>query len=1167
MERKHHVVRGQRGIEAGLFPGVVAVPATVADTRSKRGNLERSAPNGLRQRKPRLQLVHTGWSQKRAAFQISLCDVDMQSKAVTYRHGNRPPARCVSSLHCTMTRRIGQNPRFFFVDSGYRRAYHWEVVRSIVSGRNREHAGDRILTLLATDAFLTGLAYGLLYNVGYTLLLYRFGSAGLRGAYLLAGAIVPLVSLLFQAIEERVTIFRLSAGTKMLFAGAAPALYLVTLLGRAESIAPYLVMLTYTMGALYAFMLRGSTAAEVYDPRRLKGVYPLLTAWEMGAVICAGLAVAPLSRLLGSVEAILPLTGVVLLVSLWVGRSVRTRAEAANETQSEEQQHGDARHSVIATVRTMLTNRYAMLVFLYQFLAFTTSLLVQYVVYSQAQRVFTAQTELTQFIGLAKSLVTAGAMLFTFLAAGRLLLRYGMLAGLGAGPVLVSAGIIASLIAGSVGVPPHIFLTVLVAVQVLEYGSYSGFAKTSLQSAFQPLPAHEREAVHGFAQGIGIPLSYGFSGLLLTGLAAIGAAGAAYAVGVTLMLAVTYGVVGILLFRAYGTQLRTSLARRRIEGVDLVFNDASTREALHRLLDTPDRWQVHAALELMHEAHMPDYEPYLHELIESPYPGVRTEALSRVEELRPQWAEPIARSIVSSDDPVDVRSAAVGAWCATSEDPVTDVSPLLSSREPQIRAAAVTGLFLYGGINGILTAGNVFNALLNSLDPADRRHAADILARLAVKSFYQPVKQLLRDADSDVRLAALRAAGAVAHPALLPDVIRLSEPPTTRAEALAALGLFGDALPALLRDILGGNSLYEPETGVRIVRAAARSNDRRVTEGLAHGLTLPPGELSCAVLQALVSAGYRATGGTIGTVLVAIETRLQRAAVSVVTLHDLAQPVQPEIRALTSAVQDRYRHDVEESFLLLSLLHAPDEVQGARRKMMEGSQRDRALAAEMLDVTLSGLLRQKMLAVTEHRDGQPPPVETYTELFAVGPLGTAPRVQQILDNRREWPEKWLQTCAGAAAWRLGIVSAQPEDIVLTTIERVLALKTADMFAGIPDAVLAHIASIMEEVDAREGEEFIRKGELGTCMFIIREGRVAIHDGERRFAELGAGEVVGEMAVLDPQPRSASASAVVETVLLRLDKDPFDSVMADHPSLAQGVIAVLCRRLRGGVRDG
>ncbi|TVQ26238.1 MAG: hypothetical protein EA383_05945 [Spirochaetaceae bacterium] len=1048
------------------------------------------------------------------------------------------------------------------------------MLRACIMSSNvtRGSTHDKVLPLLAVDTFLVGLAFGLLYNVGYTLLVYRFGSGGLRLAYLLAGVIVPLVSLLFQAVEERVAVSRLSTATRLIFAITAPALFLLVVLDTDSPFTPFLVMLSYTMGALYTFMLRGSIAAEVYDPRALKGVYPRLTAWEMGAVITAGLLVTPLVRILGSVEALLPLSGLVLLASLLVGRQVQARIASGGEHEGQHTGHAapgsDSPHSEhphhhsTGSIRTMLRNRYAMLVFLYQFLAFTTSLMVQYVVYTQAQRVFLGQEDLTQFIGLAKSLVTAAAMLFTFVAAGALLLRYGMLAGLGAGPVLIATGIIVALIAAAFGIPPQGFLVVLVAVQALEYGSYSGFAKTSLQSAFQPLPVHEREAVHGFAQGIGIPLSYGFSGLLLIGLSSIGGGGSDYAIAVTLILVAAYGAVGVLLFRAYGTQLRTSLARRRIEGVDLVFADASTREVLNRLLDTSDRWQVHAALDLMQEAHMPEYETSVHQLLDSPSPEVRSEAFTRAEELRPAWLEARAREAIAGTEPALVRSAAVGALCASLDDPVLEVSSLLDDPEPEVRAAAVTGLFLYGGINGILKAGDVFNALLESDDPEERCHAADILQRLSVRSFFQPLLKLLQDDDETVRLHALRAAGEVGHPHLLPEVIRLTKPPATRSEALSALAEFNDELLPVLGDVIAGRSSWNAETGVRIVRAAARIHDASVTEVLVSGISLPPGDLSVAVLQSLVSRNYRARGGTIPRVLDAIEHRMQRAAVAVMTINDLGQPREPEPAALLSAVQDRYRHDVEESFLLLSLLHAPDEVQGAKTKMLEGATRDRALAAEMLDVTLSGPLRQKMLAVTEHRDGESPPVTSYAELFGLHPRGETERIRQIVNDREIWPEEWPAQCAAAAAWRRGIVSEKPEDTVLTTIERVLALKTADMFAGIPDAVLAHIASIMEEIDVPAQDEFIHKGEIGRCMYIIREGLVAVHDADRTFAKLGPGEVVGEMAVLDPQPRSASATAVEDTVLLRLDKDPFDSVMADHPALAQGVIAVLCRRLRG-----
>lgn len=1028
---------------------------------------------------------------------------------------------------------------------------------------------SRILPLLAADAFLVGLSFGLLYNAGYTLLVYRFGSGGLRVAYILAGVLVPVVSLGFQTLEERISIFRLSSATKLTFALAAPILFVLTFprFGWLSVVAPFIIMLTHTMGALYTFMLRGSIAAELYDPRTLKGVYPRLTAWEMIAVVCAGLAVAPLSQLLGSVEAIVPLSGAALIGSLLIGLHLQHLVGADSHQPappSEDKTHHT--HSAVASLKTLVSNRYAMLVFLYQFLAFSTSLLLQYVVYSQAQRVFVTQAELTQFIGLAKSLVTAGAMLFTFLAAGYLLLRYGMLAGLGGGPALISIGIGASFVAGAFGVSPQAFLGILVAIQVIEYGTYSGFAKTSVQSAFQPLPAHEREAVHGFAQGIGIPLSYGFSGLVLMVLSRVDSAEGGYAVVVALVFTVAYAAAGVLLFRAYGAQLRTSLSRRRIDGVDLVFSDASTREVLHRLLDTPDRWQVRAALDLMHEAGMPDYETCVQELIASPHPGVRAEAFTRVEELKPDWAEPLARAAVDGHEPVEVRQAAVGAWCATSDDPVADVAPLLTAHEPQIRAAAVTGLFLYGGINGILHAGNVFNSLVASTDPTDRRHAADILARLGVRSFYQPLIPLLHDRNSEVQLAALRAVRAVAHPALLPEVIALTEPAHTRAEALAALAGLGEAVLPELTRIVNQESALPPHTCVRIVRASPRMEQSGVTAVLVQGLPRPQGELTTAVLHALVARGYRADAATRPQVLGAIDRRMSRAALAVMALHDLSADG-PMLRALVSAAHDSYVRSVEDAFLLLSLLHSQDEVQGVRRRMLEGTQRDRALAAELLDVILTGPLRQRMLAVTEHRDDRPPEIEKYHELFGLRPLGAGARVNQIANNPELWPQQWPRICARAAAWSLGLSQSKPEDSVLTTIERVLALKTAEIFAGIPDAVLAHIASIVEEIDIAPRETFIHKGELGSCMYTIREGLVLIHDGDRRFAELGPGEVVGEMAVLDPQPRSASATALEDTVLLRLDKEAFDSVMADHPSLAQGVIAVLCRRLRSGLQDG
>jgi CRP-like cAMP-binding protein len=133
--------------------------------------------------------------------------------------------------------------------------------------------------------------------------------------------------------------------------------------------------------------------------------------------------------------------------------------------------------------------------------------------------------------------------------------------------------------------------------------------------------------------------------------------------------------------------------------------------------------------------------------------------------------------------------------------------------------------------------------------------------------------------------------------------------------------------------------------------------------------------------------------------------------------------------------------------------------------------------------------------------------------------------------------------------------------MLLTIEKVAILKSINIFAETPDYVLASVAAITDELDVLPGETLIREGEYGDCMYILVDGQVRVHRGERTILTLGPGKSVGELAVLDPEPRSASVTALAETHLFRIERAAFDEVMADRPEIARGVIQALCQRLR------
>jgi CRP-like cAMP-binding protein len=129
------------------------------------------------------------------------------------------------------------------------------------------------------------------------------------------------------------------------------------------------------------------------------------------------------------------------------------------------------------------------------------------------------------------------------------------------------------------------------------------------------------------------------------------------------------------------------------------------------------------------------------------------------------------------------------------------------------------------------------------------------------------------------------------------------------------------------------------------------------------------------------------------------------------------------------------------------------------------------------------------------------------------------------------------------------------------IEKVILLKMVQMFAHTPEELVAEIASMLTEVSFRKGETIFEKGDKGDSMYIVVSGRVRVFDGANTLSVLGEKEIFGELALLDPEPRSASVEAVEDARLFRLDEDTFSELMAGNLEIVRGVLHVLCDRLR------
>lgn len=96
---------------------------------------------------------------------------------------------------------------------------------------------------------------------------------------------------------------------------------------------------------------------------------------------------------------------------------------------------------------------------------------------------------------------------------------------------------------------------------------------------------------------------------------------------------------------------------------------------------------------------------------------------------------------------------------------------------------------------------------------------------------------------------------------------------------------------------------------------------------------------------------------------------------------------------------------------------------------------------------------------------------------------------------------------------------------------------------------------------KSGEVVFREGELGTEFFVIRSGSVSARLGNRTLQVLGEGEIFGEMALIDNEPRSATIVAETDCVLVPVSETQFLFMTSEAPYFGLSLMRVLVERLR------
>jgi CRP/FNR family cyclic AMP-dependent transcriptional regulator len=131
--------------------------------------------------------------------------------------------------------------------------------------------------------------------------------------------------------------------------------------------------------------------------------------------------------------------------------------------------------------------------------------------------------------------------------------------------------------------------------------------------------------------------------------------------------------------------------------------------------------------------------------------------------------------------------------------------------------------------------------------------------------------------------------------------------------------------------------------------------------------------------------------------------------------------------------------------------------------------------------------------------------------------------------------------------------------MLDVLDRARLLAATPLFAPLDDASLLAIATTATVKELQAGEQLIRAGTEGDGLYVLVEGRVRV-DYPGGAIELGAGEIVGELAAIDGGLRGSDVVALERGRVLAILRDDLLDHLADQPALVRRVAAILTRRL-------
>ncbi|WP_317165805.1 cyclic nucleotide-binding domain-containing protein [Spirosoma arboris] len=785
---------------------------------------------------------------------------------------------------------------------------------------------------------------------------------------------------------------------------------------------------------------------------------------------------------------------------------------------------------------------------------------IEYNFFINVKHRFHDQTDVIRYVSYVLALTYGVAMLVKLLLSRQVLDQFGVQRSLLVLPWVALIGLAGLIILHYVPTSETVLLIYFCGLYLIFEVVRRALFDPVFLVLFQPLLPPQRLKGHTLAKGLYEPIGLGVAGFLIFVFhTTLESSGALVWVG---LLA---GAVWLLrhTYKRYLHELNDAIGRRFLESDQLAMPTVA-QESLIQQLQSSKAEDVLMAIGWL-DAHNPvELSQRVPSLLTHADANVRRRTLATITHINPPTPIRQLTHIALTDSEPSLRQQAAYLLGRRINVEPSELAPLINHTDLNIRQGAIKGILELNPHDAAAQAS--LKQLATDKDPTHQQMALNLISVLRLNDFAPIVSERLTSLTTDVKKAAISAAGHLANKDLTQYLLDNLIHETIGRSVVQALKARGpELIPSLRRVRRSTKDQLILERIAAICGAIYSPESRQLLNELAQESNL---QVRGVALRALRRFPNEPGDDAIFRALMHEEVLLaQRLMHGSLTDADLTETLDYELSVILQRLFD-----------ILTQLYDSDTIAGARMGISHPARERRANALEMLDNLIPRATYQTLQVLV---DDLPRPEKVRILDIELGTFHDSEPIRAFILRMGEsvfsaWtvsvvlrnlPSDEASVARQSLASRFSALSpllmshSTHSTDQIAAYDRVLLLSQTSLFSQTPENVLASITPIMKEEQHTAGETIFHKGDLGSGMYVIYTGEVVILDGETELARFGRGDFFGELALLDTESRSATAEAITDVRLLRIDQDDFFDLMEERGEVLRSIVRSLSGRIR------